>query len=145
MKANEIELKYKRKRSEDAVKVLSSTNTSDVLRAYWGDDEIDFFESFVILCLSQNNSLLGIYKVSVGSLNTCIVDVRKIFQAALLANAASIILAHNHPSGNTSPSGPDKTITKKIQAAGKHLDINVLDHIILTSDSYLSFADEGIL
>jgi len=74
-----------------------------------------------------------------------VVDVRVIFQVALRANATSIMFAHNHPSGNLQPSDADRKITRQIKDAGALLDIHLLDHIILTSESYLSFADDGYL
>ena len=74
---------------------------------------------------------------------TC--DPKIIYQFALLSNASCIIVSHNHPSGNTKPSEVDKTITDKLVAAGKLLDIKVLDHIIITSEGYLSFSDEGLV
>jgi DNA repair protein RadC len=95
--------------------------------------------------LSRSNEVQGILKVSEGGIDACIVDCRKIFQGALLANSCSIILAHNHPSGNLKPSAKDIQITKEIKKAGELLRISVLDHIILTSEGYLSLADEGLL
>ncbi|MEI7523950.1 MAG: JAB domain-containing protein [Mariniphaga sp.] len=74
-----------------------------------------------------------------------VVDVRVIFQVAIKANTTSIMLAHNHPSGNLQPSEADKRITEQVKEAGKLLDIPLLDHIILTSESYFSLADEGLL
>lgn len=71
--------------------------------------------------------------------------LKKIFQVALKSNASSIILAHNHPSGNLQPSEADIKLTRKIKDAGTNLDLPVIDHIILTSESYYSFADEGLL
>ena len=95
--------------------------------------------------LSRKNEVLGIMKISEGSIDACLVDVRRIFQGALLTNSSSIILAHNHPSGGLKPSPQDLNITREINKASKFLKIKLLDHLILTSDSYLSMSDEGIM
>jgi len=81
--------------------------------------------------------------VSVGGLTGTIVDVRNILQTALKANACSVILAHNHPSGNPNPSEADIQITRRVNEAAKIMDIQVLDHLILLTEGYYSFADEG--
>ena len=95
--------------------------------------------------LDQNNQVLGFTKISEGSVSGTVADVRKIFAASIVANASGIILTHNHPSGNTTPSQADKVLTKQIVEAGKLLRVKVLDHIIKTVDSYYSFADEGLI
>ncbi len=83
--------------------------------------------------------------MSSGGITGTIVDLRMIFSAALKANATNIMIAHNHPSGNTKPSQADKHMTAKIRQAGELLDIKLLDHLIITSESYYSFADDGVL
>ena len=95
------------------------------------------------MLLNTANKPLGICKISEGGLSSTTVDVRNIFQTALKANAANVILFHNHPSGNLRPSEADRSITKKIIEAGKVMDIKVLDHVIMTAESYFSFTDEG--
>ena len=95
--------------------------------------------------LNRANKVIGIFAVSSGGMCGTIADPRVIFAAALKSCAISIILAHNHPSGNLRPSQSDIDLTNKLRAAGKLLDIEVLDHIILAEDSYLSLADEGLL
>jgi DNA repair protein RadC len=87
---------------------------------------------------------LGYCQISAGGLCGTIADVRVIMQTALKACSNSIIISHNHPSGNLTPSEADKDLTRKIREAGKVLDIAVLDHLIITSESYFSFADEGL-
>ena len=89
---------------------------------------------------------MGIHKISEGGLSGDLIDVRCIFQVALKVNACSVIVAHNHPSGNEAASDQDKTITRKIKEAGLTLDIPLLDHLImLPGDGYMSFADEGLI
>jgi DNA repair protein RadC len=102
-------------------------------------------EEFWILLLSKANKVLNKVLISKGGQSATVVDAKIIFKAALENNAASIILAHNHPSGNLSPSQEDINLTKKIVSAAKLLDFTVLDHIIMTDKAYFSFADENYL
>lgn len=125
-------------------KITSSADADRIFKTYWSE-KISYKEEFYILLLNQENRVLGISKISEGGLAGTVVDAKMIFQAALKANAAAIILAHNHPSGNLRPSDADKNITDKIAAAGKFLDIKVLDHVILTYESFYSFSDNGLL
>jgi DNA repair protein RadC len=102
-------------------------------------------EEFYILLLNRANRVKGWYKVSEGGTAGTVVDPKLIFSTALKCHASSIILSHNHPSGNVKPSEEDLKLTKKLTEGGKLLEIAVLDHLILTSEEYLSFADEGLL
>ncbi len=106
---------------------------------------LNYREYFNILCLKRNNKVLGYCQISAGGLNGTVVDVRIIMQTALKSNACSVILSHCHSSVHLLPSDADKELTKKIKEAGKLLDIAVLDHLILTSEKYFSFADEGLM
>ena len=101
-------------------------------------------EQVEIVLLNRANKVLGISEVSTGGFSGTVADPKVIFSIALKACASSIIL-HNHPSGNLKPSQADLNLTKKIKNGGELLDIAVLDHIILTADSYFSFADEGLI
>jgi len=140
----EIEISYKPKfKMSELPKVVTSGDAYVCLKDVI--PQMDYREYFYILCLNRNNRVLGYSQISVGGLSGTVADVRIIMQTALKANACSIIIAHNHPSGNLTPSEADKDITRKIRDAGKFLDIPVLDHVILTSESYFSFADEGLL
>jgi len=91
-------------------------------------------EHFVTLMLDVKNKVIGIHTVSIGTLNCSLVSAREVFKAAILANAASIIIAHNHPSGDTTPSPEDFQVTETLKKAGKLLDIEVLDHVIVGED-----------
>jgi DNA repair protein RadC len=88
---------------------------------------------------------LGVHQISKGGFTGTVVDVRVIFQVALKTCSTSIVAIHNHPSGNLTPSDADHQITMKIKDAGKLLDIHLVDHLIITSESYRSMADEGLL
>jgi DNA repair protein RadC len=102
-------------------------------------------EEFVIICLNRANRIPGRARVSSGGLSGTVADPKVIFQIGLKSNASSIILAHYHPSGNLQPSETDIRLTRKNKEAGLILDLQVLDHIILTCKGYYSFADEGTL
>ena len=139
----EIKISYSNKIPfKDRISVTSSSQCYALLSPLWPN--IDHLESFYAIMLNRANKVLGISLISTGGVAGCVVDPKVIFQHALKANASSIILAHNHPSGNDQPSDPDRKLTEKLKAAGKVLDIQVLDHIILTAENYFSFADEGI-
>ncbi len=111
----------------------------------WNLNTIDFFEQFKILLLNQSNKVLGVYEVASGGISGASIDLRLVFAAALKANASSLIMIHNHPSGQILPSLADKLITQKAKEIGVILDIAVIDHLIITSESYYSFAEKGSL
>jgi DNA repair protein RadC len=102
-------------------------------------------EEFKILLLNRAGRVIGCYEVSFGGFAGTVADPKVIFAVALKSCASSIVLAHNHPSGNLKPSQSDINLTQKLIQAGKYLEINVLDHIILTREGYYSFADEGMM
>jgi DNA repair protein RadC len=126
------------------VKVDSSATAAKFIKQFYSDD-IEIFESFFVLLLNSANITTGYAKISQGGIAGTVVDTRLIAKYAVDALAPSVIIAHNHPSGNTRPSHADREITKKIIAGLGLLDIKVLDHLILTEESFLSFADEGLL
>lgn len=101
-------------------------------------------EEFWILLLNRANRVIGKACVSTGGVSGTVVDAKVLFQHAVKALASSVILFHNHPSGNFQPSQADISLTKKLQEAGQALDIAVLDHLIVSESGYYSFADEGI-
>ncbi|MGV8094914.1 MAG: RadC family protein [Mangrovibacterium sp.] len=140
----EIEISYKPKCKASELPVAdSSENAYRCLKDIF--PSLDYREYFYILCLNRSNKVLGYCQISVGGISGTLIDVRLIMQTALKSNASAIILAHNHPSGNLNPSDADKKVTWKIKGAGRLLDIDVLDHLILTSETYFSFADEGLI
>jgi DNA repair protein RadC len=95
--------------------------------------------------LNRGNKVIGICEISTGTVSGTLVDPRVVFATALKTNATGIILAHNHPSGNLKPSRADELLTDKLRKAGELLDVVVLDHIIVTTEGFYSFADEGYL
>jgi len=145
-KVAEIELVYKtRVKASERPVIGKSNDAAKLLMSLWNEGKIDFVEQFKILLLNRANRVLGVVDISTGGVTGTIADPKLIFSAALKANACGIILSHNHPSGNIKPSPADEQLTAKIKAAGKYLDINVLDHVIVTSENYYSFAEEGLL
>lgn len=102
-------------------------------------------EKFIVFWLNSANRVIGYEEVSAGSLNSSVVHPREVFRGAIVSSCANIILAHNHPSGNTEPSNEDISITKKLVEAGKIIDINVFDHLIFTDEGYLSFVEERLI
>lgn len=141
---NEIKLSYSRKGNCEKL-ITTSRDAVKIFKEHFDSDEMDYRESFFALYLNQSNRVLGIKKISESGISATIVDVRIIMQAALLCNASGIILAHNHPSGNLKPSQEDLNITQKIKEASQFMNIQLLDHCILTSSAYISFADDGNL
>lgn len=125
-------------------KITSSKAGYEFISQFYLDD-ISIFESFFLLTLNNSNETTGYFKISQGGITGTVVDIRIVAKYAIENLATGVILAHNHPSGKLVPSEQDRQITKKIKEALKMFDIQVLDHLILTEQSYYSFADEGIL
>ena len=98
-----------------------------------------------VLFLNRANKALGFYEASTGGSTATVVDSKLVFIAALKAHACGIIISHNHPSGNLTPSNEDLQLTSKLKQAGTLLDIKLLDHVIFSSEGFYSFADEGLL
>lgn len=143
MKAAEVTINYSCKIPvKDRYKVTKSEQAVDYMRPIFSPF-MEHHEEFYVLLMNRANQVLGIHKVGQGGLSGTIVDVKIIFQAALLANASAMILFHNHPSGHTKPSDADDATSKKVLEAGRLLEIKVLDHCIMTQEGYYSYADEG--
>jgi DNA repair protein RadC len=135
----------RRKKPEDKIKreqIVTSKDAVDIFQPLLGDNA---HEEFWILFLNRANIVTGKHAVSSGGMSGTVVDPKMVFKAALDAKAVGIILCHNHPSGNVKPSQQDIDLTKKLAAAGKLMEISVLDHIIVAQNGYYSFADEGMM
>ena len=144
--ASEVELIYKSKvKASQRPQITSSYSAYQVALKAWDSNKIELLEQFKVLMLSNNNKVLGVLEASSGGITGTIVDLRIIFSALLKANATAFIVVHNHPSGKLAPSDADRQITRKIKEASNVLDIKLLDHLIVTEESYYSFADEGTL
>ncbi|SEJ38127.1 DNA repair protein radc [Myroides marinus] len=144
--ASEVELIYKSKvKASQRPQITSSYSAYQIALKAWDSNKIELLEQFKVLMLSNNNKVLGVLQASSGGITGTIVDLRIIFSALLKANATAFLIVHNHPSGKLAPSDADRQITRKIKEASKILDITLLDHLIITAESYYSFADEGTL
>jgi DNA repair protein RadC len=142
----EVCLIYKSKvKAADRKKISTSRDAYQIFLDSWNTGTIEFLEEFKILLMNRSNSVLGILEISKGGISGTVSDVRVIFAAAIKANASGIIAGHNHPSGNLNPSESDTRLTQKLKEAGNLLDIQVLDHLILSTEDYYSFADNGNL
>lgn len=143
---SEVELVYRNKiPPADRPKIISSFDAYDILVNAWELNKIDLVEHFNILLLNKANHCIGFSHISSGGTSACFVDPKIVFATALKANASSIIAAHNHPSGNLQPSRADIALTEKLVAAGKMLDLPVMDHLIITPLKYYSFAEDGLI
>lgn len=135
----------KRRRLSQAEALPRVTNSADLyelIQPILGDLP---HEEFWVIFLNNHNRVLAKKCISKGGLTGTMADTRLIFKEALLLNSTSIVLVHNHPSGNLKPSRPDQLLTKKLKDAGQVMDVPVLDHIIVTDVHYFSFADEGLM
>ena len=135
---------YKRVQIKQAErqKVILSETACNILRPLIGDIER---EEFWAVYLNQSNRVIRKERLSAGGLTGAYVDVRLIMKEALLCNATGMIIAHNHPSGNEKPSGEDNRITEQVKKAADTLNIRLLDHVIITSNTYYSYMDNGML
>jgi DNA repair protein RadC len=125
-------------------KLTSSKDAADFFRNIF-DESIDIYETFFVVYLNNSNNTVGWYRVSQGGITGTVVDIRLVLKKALEVLCTSFICCHNHPSGNLFPSNEDIRLTNKLKMAAEIMDIKLIDHIILTNDSYYSFADEGKL
>lgn len=139
-------LELGRRRKEHVSPLLAQINTSiDVYESISSQFKDLNHEEFWIILLNRANKVTSKHLISKGGQAGTIADPKIIFNIALENHAASIILAHNHPSGNMKPSRSDLELTKKLRSAGQFLDMPILDHLIITNNGFLSFADEGII
>jgi len=127
---------------QDDEQIIDSHSAYTILSAYLSDQN---YESFCVLLLNRANRLIKLVRISEGGITGTVVDQRKVFKIALDNNATGVILGHNHPSGQLTPSQADIDLTRKLRDAGKLMDLPIYDHIIVGNGKYFSFADEGIL
>ncbi len=135
----------KRRREASIANKGKITSSKDVFEFFQSNLSDSQYEEFWILLLNRANKIIKKVLISEGGITGTVADPKRIFKAAIEQNATSIILCHNHPSGNIKPSDADIKLTNKLKEAGSFLDISILDHIIMGDDTFYSFADEGIL
>ena len=126
-------------------KVTDSKSAADLFRKNWDNELLHLQEAFKVMYLNRYNRVLGLYHHSNGGMAGTVCDPRIVLGVALKSASPRMLLCHNHPSGSPKPSEPDRKLTKKMSEAAKLMDMDVLDHIILTPHSHYSFADEGEL
>lgn len=141
---NEIPVSYSTPQTTKP-QIKSSLQVYEMVKKHWNPNHLELHEEFKVIFLNQGNRVLGIYDLAKGGISQCTVDVRLIFSIALKVNSSGIMLVHNHPSGNLTPSAPDTAITKNIREIGVLMNIKLLDHLIITKENYYSFADHGDL
>ena len=143
MKVAEVTMTYKTKvKASERAKIDSSQKAYELFKPFFEDD-MEYKELFYAMYLNRANKVIGVARISEGGCSGTVADGKIIFQGGLLANAQAMIIAHNHPSGNCTPSSNDLELTKKMVQFGKYIDLLILDHIILTDETYYSFADNG--
>ena len=147
LQVSEIELRYRSKVTpSDRPECHTSETAHALFRDWWDADCMELFEEFNVLLLDRANRAIGIYRASQGGTSGTVVDPKLVFGAAIKCRAESIVIAHNHPSGQLRPSHADSAVTTKLVQAGKLLDIPVQDHLILSPEGgYYSFADDGLI
>lgn len=142
----EIELSYHSgAQTTDQPIITNSQSAYELLLQTWDKNKLELQEQFRVMLLDRKNACMGVSTLATGGISGCLVDLKLVFALALKARASSIIVSHNHPSGNRSPSEADKSLTERFAQAGKLLEMPVLDHLIITPVGYTSFADEGLM
>ncbi len=145
-RVSEVTIAYRPKfKASLRPQVTTAEHAYQIFLNQWDGDTIELLEEFKIMLLNRHNKVLGVASISIGGINGTVVDPKVVFAIALKAKASSIILCHNHPSGNINASLVDGEITSKLKQGGKLLDIIVSDHLILTKDAYYSYANEGLI
>jgi DNA repair protein RadC len=144
--AAEIQLVYKTNvRVVDRPQIMSSRDAFTVLKAAWNNEAMELIEQFKVMYTDRANRVLAIYNISSGGITGTVVDPKLIFAAALKVPTSGIIMAHNHPAGTLTASDADIQLTRKLKECARLFDMQILDHIILTTEGYYSFADEGLI
>jgi DNA repair protein RadC len=141
----EIDISYSYGTAKAERENIKSSQDANVVFSSMIEKSIEYKESFLLMVLNNSSEILGVRKIFEGGLTACVVDIRLIYQTILKAHGVAFIICHNHPSGKLQPSEADKNLTNKIKKGAETLDLKLLDHLIITKDNYLSFADDGIL
>ncbi|WP_033959940.1 JAB domain-containing protein [Psychroserpens jangbogonensis] len=144
MKVSEIKVSYSNE-NPNKVKIDSSESVFELVMNHWDNNLIELQEEVKVVLLNRANIVIGIYDLSKGGITGCIVDIKLILSVALKAVTSHIVLVHNHPSGNLKPSEADKRITSRLNKACEIVEISLLDHLIISKDSFFSFKDEGLI
>jgi len=142
---HEVEIHYKRPHFDMMKQISCSSDAEQISRKFINGNRIDLKEFFWVILLNNSNKILGISEISTGGATGVIVNTREIIMLMIRSNSTGVILGHNHPSGKLTPSEADKKITESINKLAVLINAKVLDHLIITSEDYYSFADNGLL
>lgn len=142
---NEVEIHFKRPLFDSMYYITQARDVLKLINEIHNHRSLDVKEHFWLISLTSANRVLSVSEISIGTINATCVNIREVFQIALKTNAYALILIHNHPSGATHASESDIEITKKIKRGAKYLGLQLLDHIIITSETFISMATEGHL
>ena len=142
---NEMEILYKKSTLKGVEKITSSNDAAKIFRSIIRQGQVEVREHMIVLYLNRSNEVLGYHIHSIGGVSGTTVDIKIVLGLAVKSLASGIILAHNHPSGQTLESHADKTVTEKLKKAAKLHDISLLDHLIITLKEHKSFVDNGLL
>lgn len=142
---HEVEIHYKRPHFDMMEQVTCSSDADQISRKFINENRIDLKEFFWVILLNNSNKVLGVSEISSGGPTGVIVNVREILMLLIKTNSNGVILGHNHPSGKLAASEADKRLTKDVQSLATIMSAKVLDHIILTSEDYFSFSDNGLI
>lgn len=142
---HEIQVSYERNYGKELI--TNSEKAYEICKEAYSlmDANICLKEYFIVVLLNRANEVIGFYKLSEGGISSTVADIRLAFSVALKCLASGMIISHCHPSGKLKPSNEDQCLTNKFNEAGKLLNILLLDHIIITTDGYYSFADNGLI
>ncbi len=144
-KLHEVGVTYKRPVFDTMPHVVSPYDAYEVLKGIIDKKTIDHKEFFWLLLLTQSNRVIGYAEIGKGNTTGVAVNIKEIFQLALMVNASGIIISHNHPSGNLKASKSDIELTKTVKKAGKLFSISLIDHLIVTSEYFISLSDENLI
>jgi len=144
---SEVEITYINKiPSSERVKISNSEDCVSVFKSISRYNlNLPLYECFYAMYINRATKVLSVMLISEGGTCGTFVDIKKVLAPAILQNASGIILSHNHPSGNTEPSESDKDLTNRIVKSASLMGIKILDHVILTEESFYSFADNGLI
>ena len=141
----EVCIHYKRPPYDSMPTIQSASKARDIFIQFVSEERTDLKEFFCVLLMNTANKLLGIAQVAVGTQNSAVVDIKEVLMLAIKSNSYQIILMHNHPSGRLEFSKSDILLTKRIRKLARFMNLGVLDHILVTSEDYLSMANENII
>jgi DNA repair protein RadC len=140
-----ISIKFKSNPEQISSIIKKSSDCHHIFLKLFDEGSIEWKEEAVMLCLNNANKVIGYYRISSGGMTGTVIDPKIIFTVALNCTAKKIVVAHNHPSGSLKPSPADDKLTAQIKAGGLLLDIDVVDHLIITKEGFYSYRDEGLI